>query len=83
MMMSREASRLAGDFGTVVPKASRHRLFTAGGQALEAGGGPPALAACSSASGCVPPLRCLRCRASHYRRPDRRTEQAGMEGTAR
>ena len=81
MMKSREASRLAGDFGTVVPKASRHRLFTAGGQALEAGGGPPALAACSSA--CVPPLRCRRCRASHYGRPDRRTEQAGMEGTAR
>ena len=26
MMMSREASRLAGDFGTLVPNASRHRL---------------------------------------------------------
>jgi hypothetical protein len=32
MMMSREASRLAGDFGTTVPNVSRHLLFTFGGQ---------------------------------------------------
>jgi hypothetical protein len=29
MIMSRQASRLVGDVGTVVPDASRHRLFTA------------------------------------------------------
>ena len=42
MIMSRQASRLAGDAGTVVPDASRHRLFTAGGQAPGAGGALPA-----------------------------------------
>jgi hypothetical protein len=41
MMMSREASRLAGDFGTSVPNVSRHLLFTFGGQALGASGRPP------------------------------------------
>ena len=45
MMMSREASRLADDFGTLVPNANRHRPFTFDGQALGAGAGPPALAA--------------------------------------
>ncbi len=33
MMMSREASRLAGDFGALVANANRHRLFTFDGQA--------------------------------------------------
>jgi hypothetical protein len=34
-------------------------------------------------SGSVPPLRWLRCRASHGRQPDSRREPAGLEGTAR
>ena len=83
MIISRQASRLAGHPGTVAPDASRHQLFTAGGQAPGAGGAPPALAACSGTSGGVPPLRCLRCHASHGRQPDIRTEPAGMEGTTR
>ncbi len=33
MMMSREASRLAGGFGASVANANRHRLFTFDGQA--------------------------------------------------
>jgi hypothetical protein len=33
MMMSREASRLAGDFVALAAKANRHRLFTFDGQA--------------------------------------------------
>ena len=33
MMMSREASRLAGYFGALVVNANRHRLFTFDGQA--------------------------------------------------
>ena len=82
MMMSREASRLAGDFGTLVPDVDRHRLFAFGGQPLGAGGRPPALAARSSPSGCVTPLRSLRCPASQGGRPDRRTEAAYAEGTA-
>jgi len=41
-MMPREASRLAGDFGTSVPNVSRHLLFTFGGQELGASGRPPA-----------------------------------------
>ena len=82
MMMSREASRLAGDFGTLVPNASRHRPFTFDGQALGAGAGPAALAARSGASGCVTPSRSHRCPASHGRQHDRRTEAAGAEGTA-
>jgi hypothetical protein len=81
MMMSREASRLAGDFGALVPKVNRHRLFTFDGQALGAGGGPPALAARGGASGCVTPLRSLRCPARQGRQPDRRTEAADVEGT--
>lgn len=59
MMMSREFSQfagdlgtLAGDLGTLVPNVNCHRLFTFDGQALEAGGGPPALAARSGPSGC-------------------------------
>jgi hypothetical protein len=83
MIMSRQASRLAGDAGTVVPDASRHRLFTAGGHAPGAGGAPPALAARSGACDGVPPLRRFRCRASHGRQPDSRREPAGMEGTAK
>ena len=83
MIMSRQAGRLAGHSGTVAPDASRHQLFTAGGQARGAGGAPPALAARSGVSGGVPPLRCLRCRTSHGRQPDSRTEPAGMEGAAR
>jgi len=82
MIMSRQASRPAGRAGTVVPDASRHRLF-AGGQAPGAGRAPTALAACSGASGGVPPWRCFGCRASHGRQPDSRTEPAGLEGTAR
>ena len=35
MIMSRQAGRLAGDVGTVVPDASRHQLFTAGGRRRE------------------------------------------------
>lgn len=81
-MMSREASRLAGDFGTLAPNGNRHRPFRFDGQALGAGGGPPALAARSSASGCVTPLRPLRCPASQGRQPDRRAEAADVEGTA-
>jgi len=77
MIMSRQASRLAGHSGTVAPNVSRNQLFTEGVQTLRADGAPPALAACSGASGGVPPLRCLRCRASHGKQP------AGMEGTAR
>lgn len=80
MIMSRQASRLAGHCGTVAPDASRHQLFTAGGQAPGAGAAPPALAACSGAPGGVPPLRCHRC---HGRQPDSRRKPAGMEGTAR
>ena len=76
MMMSREASRLAGDFGTLVPNASRHR------PALGAGAGPPALAARGGASGCVTLLRSHRCPASQGRPHDRRTEAASAEGTA-
>ena len=83
MIMSRQAGRLAGDVGTVVPDASRHQLFTAGGQAPGAGGASPALAARSGASGGVPPLRCLSCRAGHGRQPDSRREPAGVGGTAR
>ena len=79
-MMSREASRLAGDFGTLVPNANRHRPFSFDGQAMGAGGGPPALAARSGASGCVTPLRSHRCPASQGRQPDRRTEAADVEG---
>jgi hypothetical protein len=33
MIISRRASRLAGHSGAVAPDASRHQLFTAGGQA--------------------------------------------------
>ena len=33
MMMSPKASRLADASGALVPDASRHRLFTSGGQA--------------------------------------------------
>ena len=33
MMMSREASRLAGDCGALAANANRHRLFTFDGQA--------------------------------------------------
>jgi len=33
MIMSRQASRRAGDSGAVAPGASRHELFTADGQA--------------------------------------------------
>jgi hypothetical protein len=33
MMMSREASRLAGDFGALVANANRYQLFTFDGQA--------------------------------------------------
>ena len=83
MIMSQRASQLAGHSGTVAPDASRHRLFTADGQAPGTGGAPPALAAFNAASGGVPPLSRLRCRASHGRQPDSRTEPAGMEGTAR
>jgi hypothetical protein len=82
MMMSREASRLADDFGTLVPDADRHRLFAFGGQPLGAGGRPPALAARSGPSGCMTSLRSLRCPASQGRHPDRRTEAAYAEGTA-
>jgi hypothetical protein len=81
MMMSREASRLGDDFGTLMPNANRHRPFTFDGQALGAGAGPPALAARSGASGCVTPLRSHRCPASQGRQYDRRTEAAGVEGT--
>ncbi len=35
MMMSREASRLAGDFATLVPNANRHRPFSFDGQRWE------------------------------------------------
>jgi hypothetical protein len=80
MMMSREASRLAGDFGTSVPNVSRHLLVTFGGQALGASGRPPALAR-SGPSGCETPLRSLRCPASQGRQRDRRPEAAGVEGT--
>ena len=82
MMMSREASRLAGDFGTLVPNVNRHRLFRFAGQAMEAGGGPPALAARSGASGCVTLLRSHCCPASQGRQPGCRTEAADVEGTA-
>ena len=82
MIISRQASRLAGHSGAVVPDASRHQLFTAGGQAPGAGGAPPARAARGGASGGVP-LRCLRCRASHGWQPDSRREPASMGGTAR
>jgi hypothetical protein len=82
MMMSREASRLASDVGTSVPNANHHRLFSFDGQALGAGGGPPALAARSGASGCVTPLRSRRCPASRGRQPDRRTQAADVEGSA-
>jgi hypothetical protein len=80
MMMSREASRLVGDFGTVAPNVNRHRPFRFDGQALGAGGGPPA--ARSGASGCVTPLRSRRGPASQGRQPDRRAEAADVEGTA-
>jgi len=83
MIMSRQASRLAGHSGTAAPDASRHRLFSADGQAPGTGGTPPAAAARSGASGGMPPLRCLFCRASHGRQPDSRTARAGLEGTAR
>ena len=82
MMMSREASQLAGDFGTVVPNTNRHRPFRFDGRALGAGAGPPALAARSGASGCVTPLRSHRCPASQGRQYDRRTEAASVEGAA-
>ena len=82
MMMSREASQLAGDFGTLVPNFNPHRLFTFDGQALEAGGRPAALAARSGPSGRLTPLRSPRCPAGHGRQPDRRTEAAHAEGTA-
>jgi hypothetical protein len=82
MMMSWEASRLAGDFGTLVPNANRRRPFRFDGQALGAGAGPPALAARSGASGYVTPLRSHRCPASKGRQHDRRTEAASVEGTA-
>jgi hypothetical protein len=49
MIMSQRASRLAGHSGTVAPNASRHRLFTADGQAPGTGGAPPALAAFAAA----------------------------------
>jgi hypothetical protein len=81
MMMPREASRLAGDFGTSVPNVSRHLLFSFGGQELGASGRPPALAARRGASGCVTPLRSLRCPASQGRQPDRGPEAARVEGT--
>lgn len=81
-MMSREASRLVGDFGTLAPNVNRHRPFRFDGQALGAGGGPPALAAHSGASGCVTPLRSHRGPASQGRQPDRRAEAADVEGTA-
>lgn len=82
MMMSREASRLVGDLGTLVPNVNRHRPFRFDEQALGAGGGPPALAARRGASGCVTPLRSRRCPASRGRQPDHRTEAADVEGTA-
>ena len=82
MMMPREASQLAGDFGTSVPNVSRHLLFTFGGQELGTSGRPPALAARSGASGCVTPLRSHRCPASQGGQPVRRTEAADAEGTA-
>jgi hypothetical protein len=82
MMMSRAASRLAGDFAILVPNANRHRPFSFDGQALGAGAEPPALAARSGASDCVTPLRSHRCPASQGRQPDRRPEAAGVEGTA-
>ena len=82
MMMSREAIRLASDFDTLVRNANRHRPFRFDGQAPGAGAGPPALAARSGASGCLTPLRSLRCPASQRRQPDRRTEAAHAEGTA-
>jgi hypothetical protein len=82
MMMSREASQLASDFGTLAPNVNRHRLFTFDGQALEAGGRPPALAARSGPSGYLTPLRSPRRRAGHGRQPDRRAEAAHAEGTA-
>jgi hypothetical protein len=81
-MMSREGSRLVGDFGTLVPNANRHRPFRFDGQALGAGARPPALAARGGASGCVTPLRSHRCPASQGRQHGRRTEAAGVEGTA-
>jgi hypothetical protein len=80
MMMSREAGRLAGGFGTLVPNVNRHRLFRFDGQAMGAGGGPPALAARSGASGCVMLLRSHRCPAGQGRQPGRRTEKADVEG---
>ena len=80
MIMSRQASQLAGDAGTVVSDPSRHRPFTVGGQAPGADEAPPAPVAGSGASGGVPPLRCLRCRASQL---DSRTEPACVEGTTR
>ena len=82
MMMSREASRLADDFGTLAPNANRRRPFRFDGQALGAGEGPPALAARGGASGCVTSLRSHRCPASQGRQHDRRTEAASVEGTA-
>ena len=82
MMMSREASRLADDFGTVVPTANRHRPFRFDEQALGAGAGPAALAARGGGSGYVTPLRSHRCPASQGRQHARRTEAAGVEGTA-
>jgi len=82
MMMSREADRLAGDFGTLAPDGNRNWLFTFGVQPLETGGGPPALAARSGPSGCVTPLRSPRCHASQGRQPERRTKAPDVEGTA-
>lgn len=85
MIISRQASRRAGHSGAVAPAASRHQLFTAGGQAPGAGGAPPARAACGRAAGGVPLrcLRCLRCHASHGLQPDSRGESTSMGGTAR
>jgi hypothetical protein len=73
MMMTREARRLAGDFGALVPDVNRHRLFTFDGRALGADGRPPALVARSGPPGRVMPLRSLRCPASQGRQPARRT----------
>jgi hypothetical protein len=80
MIMSRQASRHAGDSGAVAPDASRHELFTADGQARGADGAPPAR---SGVSGSVPPVRSHRCRASHGRQPNSRTRTADVEGPAR
>jgi hypothetical protein len=79
MIISRQASRLAGHSGAVAPDAGRHQLFTAGGQAPGAGGAPPVRGARGRASGGVP----LRCHASHGWQPDSRREPASMGGTAR